>query len=53
MDKIIGAVIFLWLAAMAVGLVIAAMPIILAVVGFVLMYAFLNLIGIWVGSLFK
>lgn len=41
-----------WLLAMAVGLLIALMPLILAVAGFFLMIGFLTLLGRLVGSWF-
>lgn len=41
-----------WLLVMAVGLLIALMPVILAVVGFLLMLAVLALLGRLIGSWF-
>ncbi len=43
----------LWLLAMAVGLLLALMPTILAVAGFFLMIAFLTLLGRLIGSWFR
>ena len=52
LTKVFCGLFVVWLVAMAVGLLLALMPAILAVVGFFLMMAFLAFVGRLVGSWF-
>lgn len=52
MERLVVVVFFAWLAVMAIGLVIAAMPLILFVLGFVAMILFIAFLGRFVASLF-
>ena len=52
LGKLIAGVIVVWLLALALGLVISLMPIILAAAGFFLMLGFLALLGRLMGSWF-
>jgi hypothetical protein len=48
MERLIGFIFFIWLAAMAVGLVIALLPALAFIVGFVGVLLILALLGRWV-----